>query len=76
MSKVVSFKVSNDVKARMDKFRGKVNWSKLLRDFVIEKLKELEAKENLYETLKILDETKSVEKGFSARSVREDRDSG
>ena len=73
---VVSFKVSKDVKERMDRFRDKVNWSEELRRFVEERLRELEAEENLRSVIKELKKARwSIPKGFSISSVREDRDS-
>ena len=53
----------------------KLNWSKTLRDFLIEKIREYEAQENIKKVRKALNETKSVLKGFTVKSLREDRDS-
>ncbi len=49
---VVSFKVSRDIKERMDRFRNRINWSEELRRFVEERLRELEAEENLRSVIK------------------------
>jgi len=77
MSEVVSFKVSREVKEKMRKYRAVVNWSEELRRFVEEKLRELEARETLEEVLRELERaTWSAPRGFSAASVREDRDRG
>jgi len=77
MSEVVSFKVSKEMKEKMRKYRSVVNWSEELRRFVEEKLRELEAKEAFGEVLKGLERaTWSAPQGFSAASVREDRDRG
>ena len=75
MSEVVTFKVPKEVKEKMRRYRDRVNWSKLLRDFVIEKIRLLEAEEKLKKVSKIISETKGVPSGFSKFSVREDRDS-
>jgi len=77
MSEVVSFKVRKEVKEKMRRYRGIVNWSEELRRFVEEKLRELEAREALESVVQELERaTWSVPKGFSAGSVREDRDGG
>ena len=80
MSEVVSFKVRREVKEKMRRYRGVVNWSEELRRFVEERIRELEAREELESVEQVLEELDrsswSVPKGFSARSVREDRDSG
>ena len=56
----------------MRKYRGVVNWSEeLLRRFVEEKLRGLEAKEAFGEVLRGLERaTWSAPRGFSAASVR------
>ena len=51
------------------------NWSEEIRKFIIQRIKEEERKRNLQKALEILERKKSVERGFSAKSVREDRDS-
>ena len=77
MSEVVSFKVRREIKEKMIKYKGVVNWSEELRRFVEEKIKELEAKENFQLVMKELKTASwSVPKGFASKSVREDRDSG
>jgi len=77
MSEVVSFKVRKEIKEKMLKYKGVINWSEELRKFVEEKLRELEARENFENIMRELSSaTWSVPKGFSAKSVREDRDSG
>jgi len=77
MSEVVSFKVSRNLKRKMEMYRDRVNWAEELRRFVEEKIRELEAYENFQKVLDELEKAPwSVPKGFSQRSVREDRDSG
>ncbi len=76
MSVVVSFKVRKEVKQLMDKYRDKVDWAEELRRFVEERIRQLEAEENFRWILNQLQKaTWGVPQGFSARSVREDRDS-
>jgi hypothetical protein len=61
----------------MRKYRGVVSWSEELRGFVEEKLRGLEAREAFDEALRELERaTWSAPQGFSAASVREDRDRG
>ena len=77
MSVVVSFKVRREVKERMDRFRGRVDWAEELRRFVEERLRELEAEENLRRVVEELERIGvGAPKGFAVASVREDRDSG
>ncbi len=77
MSEIVSFKVRKEVKEKMVKYRGVVDWGEELRKFVEEKIRELEARENLRRVVEELRAASwSVPKGFASGSVREDRDSG
>ena len=73
MSVTVTFKVPAEIKKKMRRFN--VNWSKILREFLIEKIRELEAKENIKKVRGIVDSSGEVPKGFSVNSLREDRDS-
>lgn len=75
MSEVVSFKVPKEIREKMRRYKNKINWSKLLREFVVEKIRQIEAEEKLKKVSKIISETKGVPSGFSSASVREDRDS-
>ncbi len=73
---VVSFKVSREVKEKMEKFRHRVNWPEELRKFVEAKIRELEAEENLEKIVEELKKAKwSAPQNFSTCSIREDRDS-
>ncbi len=75
MSEVVSFKVPREIKEKMRKYSKMVKWSEELRNYVIERIRAMEAEENLRKVIEIIESTKGVPKGFSVRSVREDRDS-
>jgi len=44
---VVSFKVRKEIKEKIKKYKGKVNWAEELRRFVEEKIRSLEAEENI-----------------------------
>ncbi|MEM3398068.1 MAG: CopG family transcriptional regulator [Candidatus Bathyarchaeia archaeon] len=75
MSKVITLKVSPEIKERMKKFRSRVNWSAEIREFIQRRLEDLEREERigvLAENLK--NASWRVPRGFSERSVREDRD--
>ncbi len=76
MSEVVSFKVRREIKRKMDRYRGEINWSEELRRFVEARIRELEARENLRRVVEELSKASwSVPRGFASSSVREDRDS-
>ena len=75
MSEVVSFKVPREIKEKMRKYSKMVKWSEELRNYVIERIRAMEAEENLRKVIEMIESTKGVPKGFSVRSVREDRDS-
>jgi predicted transcriptional regulator len=70
---VVTVRVPDDVKAKMKEV--KVNWSEEIRRFITQRIEDEERKRNLQKAIEILKGRKKVEKGFSAKSVREDRDS-
>jgi len=75
VSVTVSFKVRREIKEKMEKYKGLVNWNEELRKFVEMKIKEIEAKKRFEEIVRELEEASwSVEEGFAAKSVREDRD--
>jgi len=70
---VITVRIPDGVKAKMREVN--INWSEEIRKFIIQRIKEEERKRNLQKALEILERKKSVERGFSAKSVREDRDS-
>ncbi|MEM1986483.1 MAG: CopG family transcriptional regulator [Nitrososphaeria archaeon] len=74
---VVSVKVEKEIKDKMMKYKDRVNWAQEFRRFIEHKIRQLEAEENFKELIEALKGASwSVPKGFSTRSVREDRDSG
>jgi len=76
VSEVVSFKVKRDLKRKMEAFKERVNWSEELRKFVELKIREMEAKESKERIREKLRKAPwSLQKGSSAKLVREDRDS-
>ncbi|RLG52534.1 MAG: CopG family transcriptional regulator [Thermoproteota archaeon] len=72
---VVTLKVPVEVKEKMRKLRDRVNWSRELREYIIKRIREIEAEEALKEATRMIEKTRGVPEGFSAESVREDRDS-
>jgi hypothetical protein len=73
---VFSVKIKRELKEKMEKYRDRVNWAEEVRGFIESRIRELEAEENYEKILGVLEKARwSVPRGFSARSVREDRDS-
>ncbi len=76
MTEVVSFKVRREVKRKMEAYKGRVNWGEELRRFVEEKIRELEAQDNIARVMEELKKAPwSTERGTAARLIRWDRDS-
>ena len=75
MSTTMSFKLPEELKERMKKYKDQVEWSKELREYVKRKIKEIESKNRLKEVHNILEKTSSVPEGTARKTVREDRDS-
>ncbi len=74
---VVSFKVRREIKEKMERYKDRVNWAEELRRFVEDRIRRLEAEENIRKVIAILEKMPiEVPEGFAVRSVREDRDSG
>ncbi|AMM53282.1 type II toxin-antitoxin system VapB family antitoxin [Pyrococcus kukulkanii] len=71
---VLSIRIPDDLKEKMKEFD--INWSEEIRKFIKERIEYEERKRTLEKALELLKNTPgSVERGFSARAVREDRDS-
>ena len=75
MSSVIAVKVDKKLKEAMRRYSNRVDWPSEIRAFIMEKIRRLEAEENLEMVVKMLAETGGVEEGFSLKAVREDRDS-
>lgn len=75
MSTTVSFKLPEELKEQMKKYKNQVEWSKELREYVKKKIREIESKNRLKEVHQILEKTSSVPEGTAVKTVREDRDS-
>lgn len=73
---VVSFRVRRELKEKMERYRDRVNWAEELRRFVEERVRELEAEENMERIIAELERIPvRAPAGFSGAAVREDRDS-
>ncbi len=60
----------------MERYKDRVNWTEELRRFVEDRIRRLEAEENIRKVIAILEKTPiEVPEGFAVRSMREDRDS-
>ena len=76
ISSVFSVRIRRDLKEKMEKYRGRINWAEEVRKFIEDMIRRLEAEENFKVILNKLENARwSVPKGFSEKSVREDRDS-
>ncbi|AFH42012.1 CopG family transcriptional regulator [Fervidicoccus fontis] len=73
---VFSLKLRRDIKEKMNRYKDKVNWAEEIRKFIEEKLRTLEAEDNIK---KIVEELSQIPiespRGSSTSSVREDRES-
>ena len=71
---VITVRVPEELKLKMKELD--INWSEEIRKFIQRRVDEEERGRKIGEALEILKRTPvSVERGFSAKSVREDRDS-
>ncbi len=71
---VITVRVPDELKLKMKELD--INWSREIREFIRRRINEEERRKKISEALEILKRTPvSVERGFSAKSVREDRDS-
>ncbi|MCS7121622.1 MAG: hypothetical protein NZ895_03340 [Archaeoglobaceae archaeon] len=75
MTVVVSFRVPKEIKRKMDELKGKINWSKEVREFIEKKIKEYERISTVEEIEKLIRSLPEVPEGTASRYVREDRDS-
>lgn len=73
MSTVVSVRIKKEVKEILEK--AGVNLSELVRVYLEEVARGIKLRENLRELDLLLERVRPSEKGFAARSVREDRES-
>jgi hypothetical protein len=73
---VFSVKLRKDVKERMDRYKGRVNWAVEVRRFIEDRLRVLEAEDNIRRVVEELSRIPlESPRGSSVASVREDRES-
>ena len=74
---MVSVRVDRELREKMLRYRERVTGRREIRRFIEERVRQMEAEEEFEEILRGLRAASwSVPRGFSAGSVREDRDSG
>jgi hypothetical protein len=73
---VFSVKIRRELREKMEKYRDRINWPEEVRRFIEWRIRGLEAEENFEGILEELRRASwSAPRGFSVKSVREDRDS-
>jgi predicted DNA-binding protein len=75
LSVTVSFRIPRELKEKMDRLRGYVNWSEEVRRFLERRVRELEQAIAIEELERVIRELPETPRGTAARYVREDRDS-
>jgi len=70
---VVSVKVPKEIKDKMRKTKGKVDWPEEIRRSIIEKIEEIERKETIENVEKLLAKLPVQPRRAISRLVREDR---
>jgi hypothetical protein len=73
---VICVRIPGELKKKMDSLRGVVNWSEEIRRFIEKRVREIEQEKVVGELEKLIQELPIASKGYAARLVREDRDSG
>ncbi|MEM2250380.1 MAG: hypothetical protein QXP16_06805 [Candidatus Bathyarchaeia archaeon] len=69
---VITIRVPEELRKKMREV--KLNWSEEIREFIRQRINEFEREKSIKEAMDILKNRKGVERGFSASSVRENRD--
>jgi hypothetical protein len=73
---VFSVKLRKDVKGRMDRYKGRVNWADEVRRFTEDGLRVVEAEDSIRRVVEELSRMPlESPRGSSVASVREDRES-
>ena len=75
VSVTLSFRIPKEIKKRMDKLRGTINWSKEVRRFIEKLVKEYEQIKAIEELEKHIESIPTSPRGTAAKYVRMDRDS-
>lgn len=72
---VVSVKVPKQIKEKMRKYGGRVNWPEEIRKFLSSRIEELERREAVEEAVKLLEAVAPAPEGTAGKLVRKDRES-
>lgn len=72
--KVISARVDLETRKKMGRYK-QINWSSEIRQFVQGRIKQEEKRKKITRMSRRLSELPKTETGFSAKSVKEDRDS-
>jgi hypothetical protein len=73
-SDVVSVKVPREVKKEMEKLSGKINWAEEIRGFITNRIRLVQAEENLKRLEESISKLPELPEGTVSSLVREDRD--
>jgi hypothetical protein len=68
--------VPPQVKEEMEKRKGSVEWPAEIRQFILDRLEQEKRKENALRVEQMLKGVRTLQKGATAKLVREDRDHG
>jgi hypothetical protein len=72
---VISVKIPEDMKEKMKKTKGMVDWPEEIRNFIAQRVEELEKTRRLEEVKGLLADLPVQPRGSISRLVRDDRDS-
>jgi len=75
MGSIICVRVPSQLKKKMETLKDRVKWSKEIRKFIEEKVKELWREKVLEEIDEVIERLPEVPKGTVTKYVREDRDS-
>jgi hypothetical protein len=73
---VISVRIPGELKKKMDSLRDVVDCSEEFRRFIEKRVREIEQERVIGELEKLIQKLPLAPKGYAARLVREDRDSG
>ncbi|WP_240911831.1 hypothetical protein [Thermococcus sp. M36] len=73
-SAVVTVRVPEELKREMERYKGKINWSAEIREFIAERIEEEKKREAFERLLNLVESLPGVPEGTSKRLVRDDRE--
>lgn len=74
MCPTISLRISDKTKENYDLYKGKIDWSNELREFIERKIDEERKKDLLDQLESVISELPVAPQGTAANLVREDRD--